>query len=115
MIMVLTIFVSEEPPTLVEHVLSEIMLQTGQSVGCPKEISQTHEFGVRLRPAGMKLGQFQVLWRAIFNNRIQKDLLLALHNITHRDDVNGSTVFCRGFISRLRDGSLESEAGRCHK
>jgi len=61
MMMVLTLFVSEEPPTLVEHVLSETMSQTGQSVGRPKELSQTHEFGVRLRPAGMKLRQFQVL------------------------------------------------------
>lgn len=61
MMMVLTIFFSEEPPTLIEHVLSETVLQTGQSVECSKEISQTHEFGVRLRPAGMKLGQFQVL------------------------------------------------------
>ena len=61
MMTVLTIIVSEEPPTFIEHVLSETMSQTGQSVGCPKEVSQTHEFGVRLRPAGMKLGQFQVL------------------------------------------------------
>lgn len=61
MTMVLIIFVNEQSLNLVERMLSETMLQTGQSVGCSKKISQTHEFGVQLRPAGMKLGQFQVL------------------------------------------------------